>query len=242
VENDSAFHVKNPLLSGSLKAPIGELSTDAWIWMCGQMQPLARGQGSKVFFAPLGGLYATLVCLWPNLSTSPPLSLLTALAVAEVLDPSCTLKWINDVYLGDKKLGGVLIHRYLDGDWTTCVISMGLNINTTHLCTPEHYPIASLAQHTGHTLDLSKVSSDIRKRLGMHYSETIALGGEMSAPTCASINSRLGEYGKKVLCTTPFGTTVGLCQGVAPSGRIILDSGKEYDAISLCVLDKNGVE
>ena len=42
------------------------------------------------------------------------------------------IKWPNDIYVGDKKLGGMLIeNRIMNGTLSECVLGVGLNVNQT---------------------------------------------------------------------------------------------------------------
>lgn len=242
VEGTAGFADKNPWLMGSLSRPIDQMSPHTWVWLQAHRQNAGRGQLERQFFSPSGGLYLTLICPWPNPPITPSLPLVTGWVVAQVLGSGCTLKWVNDIYLGPDKLGGILIHRYWNTGISPCVISIGLNINTRHTHTPEQRPIASLAGHIGHTSDLYTLWQRIHHALWAHFSEMIALGGILSDSVCQSINGCLREYGQKVRCTTPLGPVVGICQGITASGQMMLDSGKSYDVLSLCILDENDLE
>ncbi|MEJ5989448.1 biotin--[acetyl-CoA-carboxylase] ligase [Ramlibacter sp. PS3R-8] len=60
------------------------------------------------------------------------LSLAVGASVAEALHPDIVLKWPNDLWLGDRKLGGILIETASFGDGAAgaryAVIGIGLNI------------------------------------------------------------------------------------------------------------------
>lgn len=50
---------------------------------------------------------------------------------SSVLDQLC-IKWPNDIYLGDEKLGGILIENRLMGSLLSeCVLGVGINVNQT---------------------------------------------------------------------------------------------------------------
>lgn len=236
----------------ALPSPPRDLSPDTWIWLRAQTQRAGRGQGNKAYFSPPGGLYITLVCLWPNVTNPPPLSLLTALAVAETLDflmtkgtestpHSCTLKWVNDVFLGGSKISGILIERHWGTFFSPCIISIGINVNNMGSHTPEGRSITSLAKYTGRTWDMEELLKVLERRLWTHYRDTIMLDGMLGEEARRSLKARLQEGGQKVQITTPQGVFSGYFQGIAPSGGIILDSGQEYDALSLCILHESGL-
>lgn len=46
---------------------------------------------------------------------------------------SLSIKWPNDIYWGDEKLGGILIENRLMGShWSECILGIGLNVNQEH--------------------------------------------------------------------------------------------------------------
>jgi BirA family biotin operon repressor/biotin-[acetyl-CoA-carboxylase] ligase len=214
------------------------MTPNKWVWLQAAAQHAGCGQGEKSFFSPPGGLYTSLMCLWPTMSVAPPLSLVVALAVAKVLGTVCTLKWVNDVYWGDKKICGVLIHRYWGKTHHPCIISFGLNINALGEKTPDNREITSLIHHTGRSHDIHQIYSAIQDQIFAYFKEIIAHDGALSPNLCQSLNNRLTAYGKKVRIQTQDGQVTGWCHGLAPSGRIILDSGHEYDVIGLGIVNE----
>ena len=56
------------------------------------------------------------------------LSLAVGVSIAQSLHPDLRLKWPNDVWLNDRKLGGILIETASFGDVRYVVIGVGLNI------------------------------------------------------------------------------------------------------------------
>ncbi len=56
------------------------------------------------------------------------LSLAVGLAVAESLHPDIGLKWPNDLWVQDRKLGGILIEAATAGGHSQVVIGIGINI------------------------------------------------------------------------------------------------------------------
>jgi BirA family biotin operon repressor/biotin-[acetyl-CoA-carboxylase] ligase len=56
------------------------------------------------------------------------LSLAVGVSIAQSLHPDLRLKWPNDVWLNDRKLGGILIETASFGDVRYVVIGAGLNI------------------------------------------------------------------------------------------------------------------
>jgi BirA family biotin operon repressor/biotin-[acetyl-CoA-carboxylase] ligase len=67
------------------------------------------------------------------------LSLAVGIAVAGALNPQLRLKWPNDIWLEERKLGGILIETVSVGEVRYAVIGVGINVQlpaTTGLRTP----------------------------------------------------------------------------------------------------------
>jgi BirA family biotin operon repressor/biotin-[acetyl-CoA-carboxylase] ligase len=102
-----------------------------------------RGRAGRRFSSPPGGLYCSII-LRPKLeATDFPLltlfaGLALALAVKKTTGVHVQLKWPNDVYLADKKLGGILTESGpLQGVLPAFVV-LGVGINVTSQ--PEDFP------------------------------------------------------------------------------------------------------
>lgn len=114
-------------------APIGTVVT-------AEEQTAGRGRRGRRWFAPPGTALLYSAVLRP-LGERPLLPLAVPLAVAEAAEalgaPGCRLKWPNDVWLEERKLGGVLIEGRPagpDGGWA--VIGVGLNLSIE----PQEFP------------------------------------------------------------------------------------------------------
>lgn len=129
------------------------------------MQEGGRGQYGRTFASPRGGLYFSLI-LQPDLmpETLPLITLVTGLACRDVLFEQCEvetrIKWPNDLYLGEKKVGGILCENFFDTRPTpmkpTVIIGVGVNINTRLRDFPEELQplVTTLHERTGKTIDL----------------------------------------------------------------------------------------
>ena len=81
-----------------------------------------RGRFGRAWASPRGGLYATFAT-----SERPLLSLASGMAVVNALDEfnvHASLKWPNDIVLGEAKLAGVLIEIHHG----TALVGIGVNL------------------------------------------------------------------------------------------------------------------
>jgi BirA family biotin operon repressor/biotin-[acetyl-CoA-carboxylase] ligase len=120
----------------ALKLAVEGAQPETVVWAL--EQSAGRGQHGRVFSSPRGGLYFSLIFQPELLRDRLPLVTLAAgvgcclcleqyCAVAPVL-----LKWPNDLYFEQKKLGGILTESLppAGGRLSTIVIGVGLNINS----------------------------------------------------------------------------------------------------------------
>lgn len=81
-----------------------------------------------------------------------------------------TIKWPNDVYLGDGKACGMLIeHDIADGQLGKTIIGVGLNVNQTRFLSDAPNPV-SMAQKLNRHIDSQKLlKEDLLPRFGSMY-------------------------------------------------------------------------
>lgn len=94
-----------------------------------------RGRLSRTWSSPRGGLWFSVILNPEGLFAEklPILSLLAGVSVAEALkqlfNVDVNLKWPNDIVVGNKKLGGILLESIYTGKKFSGII-MGIGLNT----------------------------------------------------------------------------------------------------------------
>ncbi|WP_116125812.1 biotin--[acetyl-CoA-carboxylase] ligase [Lewinella sp. IMCC34183] len=157
-------------------------------------QSAGRGQGSNGWHATPGD-NLTLSALFRPADLSADrifaLTRATALAVADVvleLAPAAAadvrIKWPNDVYVGDRKVAGILIQNGLRGSrvsWS--VIGIGLNVNEQHFPPELRSTATALHELHGAPLDTDGVLERLLTYLGRRL-DTLDAGrfAELQAP------------------------------------------------------------
>jgi BirA family biotin operon repressor/biotin-[acetyl-CoA-carboxylase] ligase len=93
-------------------------------------QTEGRGRQGRSWLAPSGGALLCSYVLRPLGRAHALLPLAVPLAVCEVAEElgadDCRVKWPNDVWLGERKLAGILIEARPQAGWA--VIGVGLNV------------------------------------------------------------------------------------------------------------------
>ncbi len=128
-------------------------------------QTAGRGQRGNTWFTQPGqNLTFSIVLKFEGVfpvSRAVWLNYLSSLAVAEFLRSfgvACEIKWPNDVYVGKRKICGILIENQLGADGlASSVVGIGININQTEfmqlanatslsLCTSRAYSVEECLQ------------------------------------------------------------------------------------------------
>lgn len=104
---------------------------------CEQTQ--GRGRMGRTFYSPNDtGIYFSII-LRPNLNLEDSLLITTAAAVAvskaieSIANVKADIKWVNDIFVGDKKVCGILTEASLNfesGGLEYAVVGIGINIET----------------------------------------------------------------------------------------------------------------
>jgi BirA family biotin operon repressor/biotin-[acetyl-CoA-carboxylase] ligase len=102
------------------------------------------------------------------------LSKIAALGVFEFLNgylENVKIKWPNDIYVGDKKIAGILIENSLRGNTiSNSIIGIGLNINQI-LFSKEIPNPTSMKLETKQTFDLEKLLTELCEKFSVNYNE-----------------------------------------------------------------------
>jgi BirA family biotin operon repressor/biotin-[acetyl-CoA-carboxylase] ligase len=90
-------------------------------------------------------------------------------ALQDYIRQQITIKWPNDIYVGDKKLCGILIENALCGPTIdTCIVGIGININQELFVSDAPNPV-SLKQLNGRDNDRGEILEEIYQNILDYY-------------------------------------------------------------------------
>jgi len=99
-----------------------------------------------------------------------------SLGIADVLKgftKDIFIKWPNDIYWNDKKMGGVLIENAITGKTIThCIVGIGLNVNQEKFTSNAPNPV-SLKLITGKDYNLDTLLLQLRSSIFSRYSQLL---------------------------------------------------------------------
>jgi BirA family biotin operon repressor/biotin-[acetyl-CoA-carboxylase] ligase len=191
----------------------------------GEEQTVGRGRQRRKWVAPAGSSLLVSFLLRPTLASDqmPLLLMASALAVATAIEKSTGLevhfKWPNDILLGGRKAGGILIETGLSGeDLDYAVIGVGLNVNFDVADFPDIAATAtSLSTELGREVSRPKVLRSLLTSMEREY--TLMVEGQSPSERWVA---RLAHLGQPIVVQTPWGEERGLMDTVDPVGNLVL--------------------
>ena len=122
--------------------------------VCTDYQTAGRGQGTNTWESERGKNLTFSIAFCPKgIKTSEQFVLSMAISVALTKTLSglkeVSIKWPNDIYVGNKKICGILIENTLTGNHIKdCIMGIGLNVNQTQFVSNAPNP-TSMALESG---------------------------------------------------------------------------------------------
>lgn len=135
-----------------------------------QKQTGGRGTKGRSFVSNEGGVYLSTLRFYENFLAKDAFKIMSGAAVAVCetlrfygLNP--VIKWANDIFVGGKKICGILIENTLSGDKiSSSVVGVGLNVN--NVLPDELSEIATTVfLETGKTLSVEEVTKRLIEEL-----------------------------------------------------------------------------
>jgi len=198
-----------------------------------EQQTAGRGRSTNRWLTTDGALTFSLVLHAPadRLPPSrwPHVALVAGVAVADALSQfvpatAVQLKWPNDIYLNQRKAGGILSES-IPGWRDRLVVGIGINVNNrldiAALTTTDIRKTAtSLIEYDNIERDRTSVLLAILDEFDRRWSELFNSGFD---PAAAAYRERCLLTGKTVtIQPRPDETITGLCRGIDPYGGLLI--------------------
>ena len=183
-----------------------------------------RGRGANRWHSPVAENVYLSVVLRPQMSAKKMSALTLAVGVevarvadAQLTDPRSKLKWPNDIYVDDRKLGGILVESTLQGNKPpVVVVGVGLNVSTREFPPVLAEVATSLAIAGAQSLDRDRVAAELIAGI-REAGRRFATDG--LAPYLSELRHRDWLKGRAVEVDGVSGTAEGIDQ----SGRLLID-------------------
>lgn len=202
-------------------------------------QTNGRGRLNRVFFSPKGtGLYVSIL-LRPDCILAPyALTCMSAVALSDTIAEfgiDCRIKWVNDIYMKDKKAAGILVESVLnpDGSFLYAVVGIGVN-----LFPPEDGFPSNIADKTAALFNMpadEELRKRFLKRLLIRFKRYYEQLPEISFYD--TYKDRLTGIGSRVLVSEPDGMRYATSVGIDRDFRLIV----QYDDGTESAIDRGDV-
>jgi len=190
-----------------------------------ERQTAGRGRLGRRWHAPAGSSLLMSLVLRPALAPrqAQRMTMVCSLAAVEAIERltglRAAIKWPNDVYIGERKVGGVLTELGLQGEALRyVVVGMGLNVNFD----PDQLqnvmaPATSLSAEVGRLVPRLPLLAAILEGVERRY-ERMRAGWSPHVEWETHLLTR----GRRVSVGTEEGTFDGLAEGVDEDGALIV--------------------
>lgn len=188
-------------------------------------QTAGRGRKGRSWVSPEGGLWISVILKPPRVD--PRLAFVGALAVVDTLADfgiSAGIKWPNDVWVGGRKVSGILAEGKA-GEYS--ILGIGLNVNNP---IPEELKdnATSMMELIGSKLPLEKVL----KRLLLHLDGWYRVFLERPDLLMAKVRERTLILGKPVTVIEGEERISGIALDVLDDGSLLMDIGGQLRRIT----------
>jgi BirA family biotin operon repressor/biotin-[acetyl-CoA-carboxylase] ligase len=187
-----------------------------------EAQTAGRGRRGRAWTSPPRAGITTSVLLRPGVAVperewpaAPPtaygwLPLLAGVALVETVtrlaEVPATLKWPNDLLVGDLKCAGILAEGVPDGDAPAVVVGIGLNVTLRADELPSDRPATSLQLAGAVMTDRDPLLRALLRGLGAWYARWRFAGGDAEAAGLAeAYRHHCATIGRSVRVRLPSG-------------------------------------
>jgi BirA family biotin operon repressor/biotin-[acetyl-CoA-carboxylase] ligase len=207
-------------------------------------QTAGRGRGANRWWTGRGSLALSLLIDPASLAIERQhcglLSLATALAIVETArelleGEAVGVHWPNDVFVGRRKLAGILVEALPDGRH---IVGIGMNVNNSLRDAPADVQAVatSLRDVTGRDYPVASLLSTLLERL----EGKLALLAEDPAAIGRQCDACCLQHDQVLTIDNGQTTATGRCQGIAADGALLLNTERGLERFYAGVLRRGG--
>jgi len=214
---------------GSTNQYLKDLPANQSLEIClAEHQSQGRGRFGRYWHSPFGeNIYCSIRMRFPyDLIKLSGLALITSLAIRSTLQQlpgvaDIQIKWPNDLYWHEKKLGGSLIEIMAESNGEAeIIIGTGLNINTNTICNQLHdKPWCSLWEITKSYHNRNFIIAALIANFHSYYRQFIEKGWQHFVDEWHAADYL---YGKLICVAKADEILEGIAQGINELGQLIL--------------------
>lgn len=198
-----------------------------------RQQSAGRGRMGHSFLSPTGGLYMSLLSRpTAKASLAVRLTIFAATVAARVLEEltgePVRIKWVNDLYMRGKKVGGILTEGSCQADGSLAFAIVGIGINLAHVDFPEE--LCDIATTVEDAAGVRLCADEVADRIATAFFATDPFAEEI----IDDYRRRCFVVGQRVSVLRADTSYEALAIGITDSGSLIvrLPSGQTEELSS----------
>jgi len=199
-------------------------------------QTAGRGRGDNRWHSPPGGLWLSVAYTFeaqPEKLSALTLALGAQLAekLRELGVTDVALKWPNDLFVGDRKLGGILVETTASGKGVVCGVGINLATPSDHdLAQASSFPPFGLSEWLESPVDRTALLADV---IDCCAGVLTSFENEGFAPWHELWSRFDWLQGRAVTVTGAQPAATGIAQGIDDDGALLLlDNGQQRRVLS----------
>ncbi len=189
-----------------------------------------KGRSGREWVDEIGSNIAMSVLLQPGLGADSisMLTLVSAMAVAAMIREKTKLKpsikWPNDVIIGERKVCGILTELVVAQGHYCVIVGIGVNVNQAYMPDDLADRATSLLNESEGCIpyDREELVNSILENLE-HYYDIFCKKGDMTE-LVDEYNKQLVNIGRRVKVLDPSENTEGIARGIDDKGRLIVET------------------
>ncbi|NQY66245.1 MAG: biotin--[acetyl-CoA-carboxylase] ligase [Flavobacteriales bacterium] len=222
---DTVYSTNSYLLELAEKESVNE-----GLVVVAQDQTKGRGQRHNIWVSePLKNITLSIL-VYPNIDISDHFFLNKLISIGlvdfikDLVDMDVSIKWPNDIYVGDGKIAGILIESKVSGkNVSSSVLGLGININQTEFDSSLRNP-TSVFNITGRSINIDTCISSLCRSLETQYAKLKGKNKSEIEEQYESLLYRKNTFHEYVILGKVY---IAKILGVDPIGKLILQSNTE---------------
>jgi len=188
-------------------------------------QTAGKGRYARKFFSPAAhGIYMSFILRPTHFDTPTLITSFAAVSVCKAIeaitDKTPKIKWVNDIFLDEKKICGILTEAVTDfesGNIQWVVVGIGINFSTPASDFPEEIKATAGALYAGTGITRNRLAGEIINRI-----MTLDAGYD-STKMLAEYKQRLMVLGKRIIVTGTQEPYEATATNLDEIGRLIVE-------------------
>jgi len=142
-----------------------KMDYEPWTVIWSEEQTLGHGQKTNSWFSPKGGLYFSVILPKSTIEDLQTLTILASFIVAKIIKENFKIepfiKLPNDIFINQKKIGGILTENIIGEDVKFSIMGIGLDTNIEKFPKELENIATSLKIEVGKKIDNEKILKQI---------------------------------------------------------------------------------